>query len=302
MIERLIYCTFFTVSSFVSIAQSDALVEEYDHRFNVYNYTVPYKELTPEKPITALASGKISKDSYLIIPSIDTIKIEHIWDSVANPVAFSFKGVGFLQSFIAVKRKNDWLLLHWKAFRGLRYFGDLKLSWIDFNGIGSPELLVTLDQTKEDGSIEQIFGSMENSVTGQAFYTDSRWRKATGFCIIDIDAVSFLADNILTGYEYRFALKEKEKNSSGIAIGFKNKSEKYFKVWYRFDLQPEKKQIVVELKECEQGVISDSSVIYFHTPEKSEKPNEKVLELIESCTLMYKEGIYVLRNGQFLCE
>ncbi|HEY5823277.1 MAG TPA: hypothetical protein VIT44_02865, partial [Cyclobacteriaceae bacterium] len=223
--------------------------------------SVPFDFLTPSSPHTILASGKIPASDYRLLPSLDTLRVDHIFDSISSPSAFSFKpDEKEYRQNIAVKRKNDWLILDGSVFQ-LASPAGLKMSWIDVDGNEVPELLLSFDRTEPNSNVRSETSSRTDEFTGQEFLWSKNWLKARGFCIIDIEHVQFLVNNIYTGYEYIYQEKEffreKIKNAEGVEKlrkGTMNEAEKYFKVWYDFKIVPRKKTIKVKLIQCEKGL------------------------------------------------
>jgi hypothetical protein len=255
--------------------------------------------------MTILPGGKIPEDAYRLVTSLDSINISKVVDSIKGPTAFTFITDDKESSQgIAIKRKHDWLILDWTLFR-LSAPARLKLSWIDMDGKGSPELMLSLERSD---TMKQELASKEDPMGETAYVTNSQWSTAEGFCIIDIDGMSFLVDNVFTGYEYSYTVSEyfkgKPEKAGGRLVylesGSKNKRKKLFKVWYTFDIRPHKKVILVRLKQCEEIVTFDPSATYFNKKEKNEKPRPRIIHKSPTCTQMYDEGTYTLKDGRFV--
>jgi hypothetical protein len=271
---------------------------------HVLTYGFDQPKLAPEKPYSVLPARKIPASSYRLLPSIDTVRMDWIYDSLPGKTAFIFKPLrdDFRQT-IAVKRTNDWLLLDWTLFSLVAPAG-LKMSFMDIDGKGSPELLLSYEQVADNGQKQSIHGGYTDE-QGNSFYTSSVWSKARGFCIIDLDEISFLADNVMTGYEYYYETallfkKNKVKEGRNVEIsGITNRYRTAFRVWHNFEFFPGEGSIMVTLEKCELQKTLDSGKTYFNNSGESDEPDPETEMISPTCTPIYELGLYELKDGAF---
>jgi hypothetical protein len=157
--------------------------------------------------------------------------------------------------------------------------------------------LLSLNNTGPNANKSQECGGSDNGQYGFC----KQWQQAKGFCIIDPEKLLILADNVFTGYEYVY--QQYEFFEDGKGKGTKNTYEKYFRLWYNFELVPGAKKIRVTLTQCEEGITSDKGLHYF-----SQQPSQAIsggdakvsLQRANTCTPIYQPGSYTLTNGKFV--
>lgn len=271
---------------------------------HVLTYGFDQPKLAPEKPYGTLPARKIPASAYRLLPSLDTVRMDEIYDSLPGKKAIVFKPLrNDFRQIIAVKRTNDWLLLDWSLFTLVAPAG-FKMSFMDVDGKGSPELLLSYDQVADNEQKQSIHGIKQDE-KGNQFSTSAVWSKAKGFCIIDLDEISFLADNVMTGYQYYYETslyikKKKEKEERTVELsGITNKYRTSFKVWYNFEIFPGEKSIMVTLEKCETQKTLDEAKIYFDHPEESDQPDPETEAISSTCTPIYEPGLYELKDGVF---
>jgi hypothetical protein len=270
--------------------------------FDVRYATVPHKKLTPASPLSTLPVRKIT-DKYVITDRIDSVRIGYLYDSVSSPQVFTYKpAYTEYGQAVVIKRQNDWLILDWTHFK-IAGLAALKMSWIDVDGKGSLELMFSL---VSDQNVEQILGMADSPFTGMTYNTHSHWKKAKGFCILDIDNLTFVVDNIYTGYEYYYELSTYVRGEKNEGVGYvypnaydTDRERKTMSVWYDFKIKEGKNMITVRRTGCRETVISDASKRYINDKSKTEPSQEKVEYSKDKCTPMYTEGVYVFRDGRF---
>jgi hypothetical protein len=273
---------------------------EESSEFDVKNAELPFPELTPPKPFSILPVRKVS--SFTITNRIDTLRIEFMFDSVASPRAFTYKPAwAEYGQKVAIQRKNDWVILDWREFKTTSP-GVMEMAWIDLEGKGSLELMFS-----RDNSGEQILTSKTSPFTGTNYSTHSNWRKAKGFCILDVDALTFVVDGIYTGYEYFYEMDRYVSGPRNTGTGYHypesyhtDRQRKTITLFYDFNIQPGEGIIKVRQTQCREVVVRDPSKQYIIQESKSELHAEKVEYDEPKCTPMYETGTYVLQNGQFV--
>lgn len=272
--------------------------------YSVYYAEVPHAVLTPKKPLSALPSRKIT-EKYFITDRIDTLRISYKYDSITKgQQAFSYKpAYEEFGQLVAIERKRDWLVLDWRHFK-LASPAGLQMSWIDIDGKGSLELMFSL---VNDGNVEQILGSRTSPVTGNKYNTHSQWKRAKGFCILSVDDLYFIVDNVYTGYEYSFEQSRHVRGQKNEGTGYvypdsydTDREKKTMSVWYDFSISEGKSMIKIQQTLCQETLISDESKQYVIKKTKSEPHQEKVEYTKNACTPMYEEGVYVLKDRKFV--
>ena len=270
---------------------------------HVLDYGFTHGELAPNKPYDVLPAGKIPESKYRILPSLDTVSIHHVFDSIPGK-AFIFmpRGTSPRQT-IAVKRTNDWLLLDWSIFH-LSAPAGLKPSFVDINGNGSPELMLSLDVTTDSTQMMSEHG-IDTDAKGNSFFTSRVFKKAKGFCLIDLDSISFLAQNVFTGYEYyyetalRFQELREKDDTKYYVNGLKNTYRTIFRVWYNFEIMPGENIIMVTLDKCEMEKTLDDGTIYFDDADEDDEPDTEQEDFKKTCTPVYVPGLYEFKDGAF---
>ena len=280
-----------------------APVEEVIRPAESSEYSVEYAKvahavLTPKTPLSALPSRKIT-ERYFITDRIDTLSIAYKYDSITKvPQAFSYKpAYEEFGQLVAIERKRDWLVLDWRHFK-LASPAGLQMSWIDIDGKGSMELMFSL---VNDGNVEQSLGSRTSPVTGNEYNTHSQWKRAKGFCILNVDDLDFIVDNVYTGYEYSYQQSRYVKGpKSGTGYVYPDsydtdREKKTMSVWYDFTISEGKNLIKIQQTVCQETLISDKSKQYVIKKTNSEPHQEKVEYTKNKCTPMYEEGVYIFK-------
>lgn len=270
---------------------------------HVLTYGFSKAELAPNKPYDVLPAGKIPESKYRLLPSLDTVSIYYVFDSIPGKAIIFHPSSTSPRQTIAIKRTNDWLLLDWSLFR-LRAPSGMKMSFIDVNGTGSLELMLSIDIQSDSTQMQSIQGSQTDE-NGNRFYKSEVWKKAKGFCLIDIDSISFLADNVFTGYEYYYETshlfeENREKDGKPYKIsGLKNYFRTTFSVWYNFEIMPGENLIMVTLDQCEMEKTRDRRKHYFDSAHEDDEPDPEREELKKVCTPIYVQGLYEFKDGAF---
>lgn len=267
-------------------------------------YGFPEPRLAPDRPYEVLPGRKIPKDKYRLLPSIDTVRMDYVYYRFKDQVIIFKPDSDEFRQEIAVKRASDWLMLDWSLFR-LTAPAGLTASYLDVNGKGSLELLLSHDRIKENEQQQSIHGSSTDE-KGNEYFTNEVWKKSRGFCIVDLDSISFMADNVFTGYEYyyqtdlRFDEKRKKEGREYTVSGTKNHYRTTFRVWYNFEIMPKENLIMVTLEKCEYEKTLDKAKSYFSDPsEENEEPDPETEELVQICTPIYAPGLYEFKDGAF---
>jgi hypothetical protein len=260
---------------------------------------IPYPVLTPPTPVSKLPGKKIT--DYLLTDRIDTLNLGHVWDSTSNPRAYTYQPAAreFGHS-VAIQRQHDWVILDWSLFTPFSPAG-MKMKWIDLDGQGSLELMFI-----RDGGVQQITSSVTSPLTGTKYRKKSNWDRATGFCIIDIDKLTFIVESSYTGYEYYFELSKYILGPENHSINgssdsyYTDRQRKTFTVFYDFKVMEGKGMIEVRQVACKQSLIFDPSKEYVIKTTSEEPSREKIEYEKSKCIPMYEEGVYGLEDGQLI--